>query len=134
MKNPMTNYIVRKFIGIVILGVCVAVAAVYTVANVAYDMGVDSGMNKILNEQEEANQTAHTEWADFGGGMYIIGGEVISTDEENQTTTFELISGTQLTSKLGVFDSDAIYMLTVDDCNTPDYMNDDVIVVVWEAK
>lgn len=134
MKNPMVNYVASKFIGIVILGTCVAVAVIYGVANVVYNMGMDSGMNKILNEQEEANSVAHTEWADFGVGMYIIGGEVISTDEENQTTTFELISGTQLTSKLGVFDSDAVYMLTVDDCNTPDYMNDDVIVVVWEAK
>lgn len=131
MKNPMINYVVRKFIGIVILGVCVAVAAVYAVANVAYDMGVDSGMNKILNEQEEANQTAHTEWADFGGGYYIIGAEAIVV--ENGMTTFEFISGTQVVSK-GEFDTDKVYMLTVFDEHTPEYMNDDTIVVVWEAK
>lgn len=131
MKNPMTNYIVRKFIGVVILGVCVAVAAVYAVANVAYDMGMDSGMNKILNEQEEANQTAHTEWADFGGGYYIIGAEAIAV--EDGTTTFEFVSGTQAVSK-GEFDTDKVYMLTVFDEHTPEYMNDDTIVVIWEAK
>lgn len=122
------NKVVISVAGVIMVG---AVVGSYMVGS---EMGQVQGMNKILSEQEIANQTAHTEWADFGGGMYIIGGEVISTDEENQTTTFELISGTQLTSKLGVFDSDAVYMLTVDDCNTPDYMNDDVIVVVWEAK
>lgn len=122
------NKVVIGVAGLVTIG---AVVGSYMVGS---EMGQIQGMNKILSEQEEANQTAHTDWADFGGGMYIIGGEVISTDEENQTTTFELISGTQLTSKLGVFDSDAVYMLTVDDCNTPEYMNDDVIVVVWEAK
>lgn len=132
MKNPMINYVVRKFIGIVILGVCVAVAAVYAVANVAYDMGMDSGINKILNEQEEANQTAHTEWADFGGGYYIIGAEAIEVN--NGTTTFEFISGTQVVSKLGEFDTDKVYMLTVFDEHTPEYMNDDTIVVIWEAK
>lgn len=122
------NKIMIGFAGVVMVG---AVIGSYMVGS---EMGQIQGMNKILSEQEKTNSIAHTEWADFGGGMYIIGGEVISTDEENQTTTFELISGTQLTSKLGVFDSDAVYMLTVDDCNTPDYMNDDVIVVVWEAK
>lgn len=132
MKNPMTNYIMRKFIGIVILGVCVAVAAVYVVANVAYDMGVDSGINKILCEQEEANSVAHTEWADFGGGYYIIGAEAIAV--KNGTTTFEFISGTQVVSKLGEFNLDSVYMLTVYDNGTPDYMNDDTVIVVWEAK
>lgn len=122
------NKVVIGVAGLVTIG---AVVGSYMVGS---EMGQIQGMNKILSEQEEANQTAHTDWADFGGGIYIIGGEVISTDEENQTTTFELISGTQLTSKLGVFDSDAVYMLTVDDCNTPEYMNDDVVVVVWEAK
>lgn len=132
MKNPMISYVVRKFIGIVILGVCVAVAAVYAVANVAYDMGVDSGMNKILSEQKEANQTAHTEWADFGGGYYIIGAEAVSTD--NGTTTFEFVSGTQIVSKLGEFNLDSVYMLTVYDNGTPDWMDDDTVIVVWEAK
>lgn len=124
----MKNKVAIGIASIVMVG---AIIGSYMVGS---EMGQIQGMNKILSEQEEANQTAHTDWADFGDGMYIIGGEVISTDEENQTTTFELISGTQLTSKLGVFDSDSVYMLTVDDCNTPDYMNDDVIVVVWEAK
>lgn len=124
----MKNKVAIGIAGLITIG---AVVGSYMVGS---EMGQVQGMNKILSEQEETNSVAHTEWADFGGGMYIIGGEVISTDEENQTTTFELISGTQLTSKLGVFDSDAVYMLTVDDCNTPDYMNDDVIVVVWEAK
>lgn len=124
----MKNKVAIGIASIVMVG---AIVGSYMVGS---EMGQVQGMNKILSEQEKANSVAHTDWADFGGGMYIIGGEVISTDEENQTTTFELISGTQLTSKLGVFDSDAIYMLTVDDCNTPDYMNDDVIVVVWEAK
>lgn len=124
----MRNKVAIGIASIIMIG---AVIGSYMVGS---EMGQVQGMNKILSEQEEVNQEPHTEWADFGGGMYIIGGEVISTDEENQTTTFELISGTQLTSKLGVFDSDAVYMLTVDDCNTPDYMNDDVIVVVWEAK
>ena len=112
--------------GLVVLG---AVFGSYAAGNY---MGTQEGINKILSEQEAANETAHTDWASFGGGYYIIGAEVISTN--NGTTTFEFISGTQVVSKLGEFDTDKVYMLTVFDEHTPEYMNDDTIVVVWEAK
>ena len=123
---------VNKVIGTGILAACVLAAGVYATIQVSYNMGYSNGMNKILEEQEIASQEAHTDWADFGGGYYIIGAEVISTN--NGTTTFEFISGTQVVSKLGEFDTDKIYMLTVFDEHTPEYMNDDTIVVVWEAK
>lgn len=123
---------VNKIIGAGILAVCVLAAGIYGVMKVSYDMGYTNGMDKILSEQEVANQTAHTDWADFGGGYYIIGAEAIAV--ENGTTTFEFISGTQIVSKLGEFDTDKVYMLTVFDEHTPEYMDDDTIVVVWEAK
>lgn len=123
---------VNKIIGAGILAVCVLAAGIYGVMKVSYDMGYTNGMDKILSEQEVANQTAHTDWADFGGGYYIIGAEAIAV--ENGTTTFEFISGTQVVSKLGEFDTDKVYMLTVFDEHTPEYMDDDTIVVVWEAK
>ena len=122
----MRNKIMVGVTGIVMVG---AVIGSYMVGS---EMGQVQGMNKILDEQEIVNQTAHTDWADFGGGYYIIGAEVIAV--ENGTTTFEFISGTQVVSKLGEFDADEVYMLTVYDEDTPEYMNDDTIVAVWEAK
>lgn len=112
--------------GLVVLG---AVFGSYAAGNY---MGTQEGINKILSEQEATNEIAHTDWASFGGGYYIIGAEAIAV--ENGTTTFEFISGTQVVSKLGEFNLDSVYMLTVFDENTPEYMNDDTIVVVWEAK
>ena len=123
---------INKVIGTGILAVCVLAAGIYSVCDVSYNMGYNQGMNKVFEEQEAANQTAHTDWADFGGGYYIIGAEAISTN--NGTTTFEFVSGTQVVSKLGEFNLDSVYMLTVFDEHTPEYMNDDTIVVIWEAK
>ena len=123
---------INKVIGTGILTACVLAAGIYATIQVSYDMGYSNGMNKILEEQEVANQTAHTDWASFGGDYYIIGAEAIAV--ENGTTTFEFISGTQVVSKLGEFNLDSVYMLTVFDGHTPEYMNDDTIVVVWEAK
>lgn len=123
---------INKVIGAGILAVCILAAGIYGVMKVSYDMGYTNGMDKVFEEQEVASQEAHTDWADFGGGYYIIGAEAISTN--NGTTTFEFISGTQVISKLGEFDTDKVYMLTVFDEHTPEYMNDDAIVVVWEAK
>ena len=123
---------VNKVIGAGILVACVLAAGIYGVMKVSYDIGYANGMDKVFEEQKVADETAHTDWADFGGGYYIIGAEAISTD--NGTTTFEFISGTQVVSKLGEFNLDSVYMLTVFDEHTPEYMNDDTIVVVWEAK
>ena len=120
------NKIMIYVAGIVMVG---AVIGSYMVGS---EMGQVQGMNKILNEQEIANQTAHTEWANMGGGYYIIGAEAIAV--EDGTTTFEFISGTQVVSKLGEFNLDSVYMLTVFDEHTPEYMNDDSIVTIWEAK
>lgn len=120
------NKIMIGIAGVVMVG---AVIGSYMVGS---EMGQIQGMNKILSEQEEDNSVAHTEWADFGGGYYIIGAEAIAVG--NGTTTFEFISGTQVVSKLGEFNLDSVYMLTVFDEHTPEYMNDDTIVVVWEAK
>lgn len=122
----MKNKVVIGITGVVMIG---AVVGSYMVGS---EMGQVQGMNKILSEQEEANQESHTEWANFGGGYYIIGAEAIAV--ENGMTTFEFVSGTQVVSKLGEFNLDSVYMLTVFDEHTPEYMNDDTIVVVWEAK
>lgn len=120
------NKIMIGVAGVVMVG---AVIGSYMVGS---EMGQVQGMNKILSEQEEANQTAHTDWADFGGGYYIIGAEAIEVNDG--ATTFEFISGTQVVSKLGEFNLDSIYMLTVYDNGTPDWMDDDTVIVVWEAK
>lgn len=120
------NKIMIGFAGVVMVG---AVIGSYMVGS---EMGQVQGMNKILSEQEEVDSVAHTEWADFGGGYYIIGAEAIAV--EDGTTTFEFISGTQVVSKLGEFNLDSVYMLTVYDNGTPDWMDDDTIVVIWEAK
>ena len=122
----MKNKIMIGVTGIVMVG---AIVGSYMVGS---EMGQVQGMNKILSEQEEANSVAHTEWADFGGGYYIIGAEAIAV--EDGMTTFEFVSGTQVVSKLGEFNLDSVYMLTVFDEHTPEYMNDDTIVVIWEAK
>lgn len=122
----MRNKIMIGIAGVVMIG---AVVGSYMVGS---EMGQIQGVNKILSEQEEANSVAHTEWANMGGGYYIIGAEAIAV--EDGTTTFELISGTQVVSKLGEFNLDSVYMLTVYDNGTPDYMNDDIVIVVWEAK
>lgn len=122
----MRNKIMIGVAGIVIIG---AVVGSYMVGS---EMGQIQGMNKILSEQEKANQTAHTDWADFGGGYYIIGAEAIEVNDG--ATTFEFISGTQVVSKLGEFNLDSVYMLTVYDNGTPDWMDDDTVIVVWEAK
>ena len=129
----MKSYVVcvNKVIGTGILAVCVLAAGIYSVCDVSYNMGYNQGMNKVFEEQEIANQTAHTDWADFGGGYYIIGAEVVSID--NGDTTFELISGAQF-ANTGEFTQDAIYMLTMSDNGTPEYMNDDIICAIWEAK
>lgn len=120
------NKIMIGVAGVVMVG---AVIGSYMVGS---EMGQVQGMNKILSEQEEANQTAHTDWADFGGGYYIIGAEAIEVNDG--ATTFEFISGTQVVSKLGEFNLDSVYMLTVYDNGTPDWMDDDTVIVVWEAK
>lgn len=120
------NKIVIGVAGLITIG---AIVGSYMVGS---EMGQVQGMNKILSEQEEANQEPHTEWADFGGGYYIIGAEAIVV--EDGTTTFEFISGTQVVSKLGEFNLDSVYMLTVYDNGTPDWMDDDTVIVVWEAK
>lgn len=122
----MRNKIMTGVAGIVMVG---AVVGSYMVGS---EMGQVQGMNKILSEQEETNSVAHTEWANMGGGYYIIGAEAIAV--EDGTTTFEFVSGTQVVSKLGEFDTDKVYILTVFDENTPEYMDDDTIVVIWEAK
>ena len=111
--------------GLVVLG---AVFGSYVAGNY---MGTQEGINKILSEQEAANKTAHTDWANMGGGYYIIGAEVVSID--NGITTFELISGAQF-ANAGEFAQDAIYMLTMSDNGTPEWMNDDIICAIWEAK
>ena len=111
--------------GLVVLG---AVFGSYAAGNY---MGTQEGINKILSEQEAANKTAHTDWANMGGGYYIIGAEVVSID--NGITTFELISGAQF-ANTGEFAQDAIYMLTMSDNGTPEWMNDDIICAIWEAK
>lgn len=111
--------------GLVVLG---AVFGSYVAGNY---MGTQEGINKILSEQEAANKTAHTDWANMGGGYYIIGAEVVSID--NGITTFELISGAQF-ANTGEFAQDAIYMLTMSDNGTPEWMNDDIICAIWEAK
>ena len=123
---------VNKVIGTGILAACILAAGIYSVCNVFYDMGYTNGMDKVFEEQEIASQEAHTEWASFDGGYYIIGAEAIAVGDG--TTTFEFISGTQVVSKLGEFNLDSVYMLTVFDEHTPEYMNDDTIVVIWEAK
>lgn len=122
---------INKVIGIGILAACVLAAGIYATIQVSYDMGYSNGMNKILEEQEVASQEAHTDWASFGGGYYIIGAEVVSID--NGITTFELISGGQF-ANTGEFTQDAIYMLTMSDNGTPEWMNDDIICAIWEAK
>ena len=111
--------------GLVVLG---AVFGSYAAGNY---MGTQEGINKILSEQEAANQIAHTDWANMGGGYYIIGAEVVSID--NGITTFELISGAHF-AYTGEFAQDAIYMLTMSDNGTPEWMNDDIICAIWEAK
>ena len=121
----MKNKIMIGVTGIVMVG---AIVGSYMVGS---EMGQVQGMNKILSEQEEANSVAHTEWANFGGGYYIIGAEVVSID--NGVTTFELISGAQF-ANTGEFAQDAIYMLTMSDNGTPEWMNDDIICAIWEAK
>lgn len=122
----MKNKVAIGVAGIVMVG---AVVGSYMVGS---EMGQVQGMNKILSEQEEANSVAHTEWANFGGGCYIIGAEAIAVGDG--TTTFEFVSGTQVVSKLGEFNLDSVYMLTVFDEHTPEHMDDDTIVVIWEAK
>lgn len=120
----MRNKIMICVAGIVMVG---AIVGSYMAGS---HMGEIQGMNKILSEQEET--VAHTDWADFGGGYYIIGAEAIEVNDG--ATTFEFISGTQVVSKLGEFDTNEVYMLTVFDEHTPEYMNDDSIVTIWEAK
>ena len=122
----MKNKIMIGVTGVVMVG---AIVGSYMVGS---EMGQVQGMNKILSEQEKTNSVAHTDWADFGGGYYIIGAEAIAV--EDGMTTFEFVSGTQVVSKLGEFNLDSVYMLTVFDEHTPEYMNDDTIVVIWEAK
>ena len=122
----MKNKIMIGVTGVIMVG---AIVGSYMVGS---EMGQIQGMNKILSEQGEANSVAHTEWANFGGGYYIIGAEAIAV--EDGMTTFEFVSGTQVVSKLGEFNLDSVYMLTVFDEHTPEYMNDDTIVVIWEAK
>ena len=122
---------VNKVIGTGILAACILAAGIYSVCNVFYDMGYTNGMDKVFEEQEIASQEAHTDWANFGGGYYIIGAEVVSID--NGITTFELISGAQF-ANTGEFAQDAIYMLTMSDNGTPEWMNDDIICAIWEAK
>lgn len=125
------NVSVSKVIGTGILAVCVLAAGIYATIHVSYDMGYTNGMDKILEEQELASQEVHTDWANMGGGYYIIGAEVVSVD--NGITTFELISGAQFTNT-GEFAQDAVYMLTMSDNGTPEWMNDDIICAIWEAK
>ena len=122
----MKNKVVVGIAGVIMIG---AVVGSYMVGS---EMGQVQGMNKILSEQKIANQTAHTDWADFGGGYYIIGAEAIAVGDG--MTTFEFVSGTQVVSKLGEFNLDSVYMVTAYDNGTPDWMNDDVVIVVWEAK
>ena len=122
---------INKVIGTGILAVCILAAGIYATVHVSYDMGYTNGMSKILEEQEITSQEAHTDWADFGGGYYIIGAEVVSID--NGVTTFELISGAQF-ANTGEFTQDAVYMLTMSDNGTPEWMNDDIICAIWEAK
>lgn len=123
---------VNKVIGTGILAVCILAAGIYATIHVSYDMGYNQGMNKVFEEQEAASQEAHTEWASFGGGYYIIGAEII---EETETDAlFELINGeTYYVEKEGL-DIDSVYYLTMSDNSTPEWMNDDIICAIWEAK
>ena len=112
--------------GLVVLG---AVFGSYAAGNY---MGVQEGLNKILSEQEAANETAHTDWADFGGGYYIIGAEIIEGTETG--ALFKLINGeTYYVEKEGL-NIDSVYYLTMDNNGTSDYYQDDEVVVIWEAK
>ena len=112
--------------GLVVLG---AVFGSYAAGNY---MGTQEGMNKILSEQEIANETAHTDWASFGGGYYIIGAEIIEGTETG--ALFELINGeTYYVEKEGL-NIDSVYYLTMNDNGTPEWMNDDIICAIWEVK
>ena len=123
---------INKVIGTGILTACVLAAGIYATIQVSYDMGYSNGMNKILEEQEVANQTAHTDWASFGGDYYIIGAEIIEGTETG--VLFELINGeTYYVEKEGL-KIDSVYYLTMSDNGTPEWMNDDIICAIWEAK
>lgn len=123
---------VNKVIGIGILAVCILAAGIYATIHVSYNMGYSNGMNKILEEQEIASQEAHTDWANFGGGYYIIGAEIIEGTETG--SLFELINGeTYYVEKEGL-NIDSVYYLTMNDNDTPEWMNDDIICAIWEAK
>ena len=123
---------INKVIGTGILAVCILAAGIYATIQVSYNMGYNNGMNKILEEHEVANQTAHTDWADFGGGYYTIGAEIVEGTETG--ALFELINGeTYYVEKEGL-NIDSVYYLTMSDNGTPEWMNDDIICAIWEAK
>ena len=126
------NVSVSKVIGTGILAVCVLAAGVYATIHVSYDMGYSSGMNKIFEEQEIASQESHINYASLGGDYYIVGAEI--TEETETGVLFELINGeTYYVEKEGL-NINSVYYLTMDNNGTPDYYQDDEVVVVWEAK
>ena len=126
------NVSVSKVIGTGILAVCILAAGIYATVHVSYDMGYTNGMDKVFKEQEIASQESHTNYASLGGDYYIVGAEI--TEETETGVLFELINGeTYYVEKEGL-NINSVYYLTMDNNSTPDYYQDDEVVVVWEAK
>ena len=116
----------------IIIGVvvgCIAVTGVANFMKISYNQGEISGMNKILSEIETQDNGNSTEFCVINNSYYFIGAEVVDYDDLN--CVFETVNGQQFKIQ-GYYTPDNLFLLTMGTNGTPDYYEDDEILVVWE--
>ena len=120
----------NKIIGASILAGCALLAGAYGLMQVSYNQGYTQGMDKAFTEFETFTPGNTTEFCVIDDEYYFIGAEVVNVEDD--ITTFENVFGGMYEYE-GEFEIDNLYLLTMKTpMETPDYYEDDEILVVWE--
>ena len=119
----------KKTTGMAIITGCVLIAGAYGLMQVSYNQGYTQGMNKIISEIETQDNGNSTEFCVINDDYYFIGAEVIDYNDLN--CIFETVNGQQFAIQ-GYYTPDNLFLLTMGTNGTPDYYEDDEILVVWE--
>ena len=119
----------KKSIIIGIVVGCIAITGVANLMRISYNQGEISGMDKIISEIENQDNGNSTEFCVINDDYYFIGAEVV--DYDNLNCIFETVNGQQFKIQ-GYYTPDNLFLLTMGTNGTPDYYEDDEILVVWE--
>lgn len=119
----------KKSIVIGVVVGCIAITGIANLMRISYNQGEISGMDKIISEIETQDNGNSTEFCVINDDYYFIGAEVVDYDDLN--CIFETVNGQQFEIQ-GYYTLDNLFLLTMGTNGTPDYYEDDEILVIWE--